>query len=187
MTSFHTSQERPWRKIQAPVNSSQEGKELLVDWPTNWNKSSHSKEKASKKKVRFSDTSMLRLYPEDCSYSKSYTKADRKVFGKRVLYDAFKMRSALASAREYSTTSLARCLELCGIKEEELNGLENLVLEKSPSDLACLRKLQVKIVLMEQENQRMNCCVDSYRLAELSRSFSEKSAKKARVRAAIRT
>ncbi|KAL7460293.1 hypothetical protein ACHAXS_000756 [Conticribra weissflogii] len=185
MYSFDISQVRPRRTNQARVNSPQDGNELLVDWPINRNNHGYSKEKIFKKKIRFSETSMLRLYPENFCYSKSYTKADRKIFGRRVLYDALKMRNALESTRDSSTISIARRLELCGIEVEELNGLENLVLEKSPSDLARLRKLQVKTVLMEQENQRMNCCIDNNRMAELSRSLSEKSAKMARVRAAI--
>ncbi len=154
------------------------GRELLVDWPPR----SYN---TPKKQVRFSDSCRLRLFSEDYSYSKSYTKEDRKLFSKNALMDANKMRNVLASRDASTSSSTLNNLESCGIKKEELIGLENLTLEKSPANIVKVRSLLTKAILLEQEKQRLISCIDENRLAELSRAFSEKSRRRAKQWAAI--
>lgn len=157
--------------------------ELVVDWPGVDNQIEFNKRMVEHKKVRFSESSKLRIYAEDYTYMKSYSKVERKVFGKKLLYTAHKIRSALESTDADSSVSVARRLEFCGISKEELVGLEGLVLEKSPSDVAKLRKLLVKAVMLEQEKQKILCQVDDDRIGDVSRSFSMRSGDKARERA----
>mmetsp|Transcript_16554 Transcript_16554/g.34422 ORF Transcript_16554/g.34422 Transcript_16554/m.34422 type:complete len:190 (-) Transcript_16554:58-627(-) len=154
------------------------GLELLVDWPSR-NRDS------PKKKVRFSDSCRLRLFSEDYSYSKSYSKEERKLFSKRALIDAHKIRNALASRDACASSFTLNRLETCGIRKEELIGLENLTLEKSPADIVKVRSMLKKAVLLEQEKQRLLSCSDENRLAELSCMMSGKSGKRARRWAAI--
>ncbi|KAL7460846.1 hypothetical protein ACHAXS_001283 [Conticribra weissflogii] len=148
----------------------------------------HSKnlKESDNKRVRFSDTSSLRIYSEDYSYSKAYSKEDRIYFKKRVIADASKIRRALASsAISYDSTSPSHRLESCGIKKEEVIGLESLTLEKSLADIKKLRQLLTKSVLLEQEKQRICSSRDDSRIALLSSIMSGKSEKVARMRAAM--
>lgn len=165
------------------------GNDLIVDWPNKRMTSheySNKLKESHKKQVRFSDTSSMRIYSEDYNYSKSYSNEDRKIFKKRVIVDAYKIRNALASSTRSSfSTSPFHRLESCGINKEEVIGLESLTLEKSPADIKKLRKLLTKSVLLEQEKQRILSTSDDNRIAQLSSIMSEKSGKVARMRAAM--
>ncbi len=174
-----------------PESSSDEfvvnGKELLLDWPADNSEESRMYRKPYKQ-LRFSDLAMMRLYIVDGSSSdKSYTKEDRIMFSRRVICDARKIRNAIASNCDIGciTSNSIATLEACGVLSDEVVGLETFIFERSPADVAKLRRLHSRTVLLEQEKQRLLRCRDENRIAKASRFFSTKSAEKARIRAAL--
>lgn len=146
---------------------------------------------ASHNAVAFSDRSMLYMYDEDPSHAdvKSFTPAESTSFKQGTMREALRIkRSLLATSREaerrgLTPSSWAELLDACDIKEEEILGLEHLVLQ-DPSKTIQRRGAHVRSVLVEQAKQREAGFVSDIRLARLSASLARKPALQARSRAA---
>ena len=141
-----------------------------------------------KRSVQISDSSMVWLYPEDPSYrkNKAYTAADRKASVERALIDAVHIRRILHSSEsnKNSGLSIKDTLKLHGIENENLLGIEHLVLE-DPRRVKERKRAHQKVILMEQDIQEKTGIKNSGRLAQLSVILTRKPASEARSRAAM--
>ena len=145
-------------------------------------------ESPKKRSVQISDSSMVWLYPEDPSYrkNKAYTAVDRKASVERALRDAVHIRRILHSSEsnKNSGLSIKDTLKLHGIENENLLGIEHLVLD-DPRRVTERKRAHQKVVLMEQDIQEKTGIKNSGRLAQLSVILTRKPASEARSRAAM--
>mmetsp|Transcript_23190 Transcript_23190/g.48165 ORF Transcript_23190/g.48165 Transcript_23190/m.48165 type:complete len:248 (-) Transcript_23190:117-860(-) len=159
-------------------SSTSRGGFLIEDWP-------HNKFKI--KQVRFSESSNLRIYPNDDGNNKSYNSAERKVFSTNAITEAAKITIILSKMPEgpyhQKPETCFRLLETHGLEREVIVGLEHLVLEKSPRAIIKARQMHVRSILLEQERQNILGLKDEDSLALASKSTSRRSSFQARVRA----
>ncbi len=151
--------------------------------------------------VRFSESSMLYVYPDDPDYrsgNKAYTSSDRKTSMRNALRDAIHIKTQLGtssrSSKEVmvpgqdddttaSSSTLEEQLKACGIPHEEILGLEHLIFEE-PRRTIERRRGHNQVILMEQRNQQMATgTVDDNRLARMSILLTRRVASQARSRA----
>mmetsp|Transcript_15241 Transcript_15241/g.31979 ORF Transcript_15241/g.31979 Transcript_15241/m.31979 type:complete len:181 (-) Transcript_15241:126-668(-) len=174
------NQDRPKTTVCKPSHYGSRD-ELIEDWPHNRIDSS-----TAPKHVSFSDSAVLRVYPMDPFYepNKSYSKSDRKEFGRSTIKEAARIKHHLASEshRLSSTDIMKGRLESIGISREEIAGIEHLALTSSPREVIKARQMHAKEILLEQERQRVLGLINADRMA----SVSEKTAKKATMQARIR-
>lgn len=140
-----------------------------------------------KHRVQFSASSMLYLYQEDPYYSKRslfFTTSERRSSAQGALRDALRVKRTLLSRPCDPNLSLKEHLESCNVPQEELLGIEHLVLE-DPIRTIERRRLHVKTILMEQENQKIAGIIDDINLAKISAVLTKRPAKQARSRAAM--
>lgn len=139
-----------------------------------------------KKRVEFSNISMLACYDNDPTYAetKSITQSDKDFFTQVAVREALRIKALLLRSKESMGGTLQDHLERMGIAEEEVLGLDHLIFE-SPSHLVARRKLHVRTILLEQEHQQTCMKSDSARLAKVSRVLSKRTRSQARTRAAM--
>ena len=146
-----------------------------------------SKPSNSMKSVQFSDSSKMYFYPEDYIYSltKSHSESTQDRFRQDALRDAVRIMKLLKqkSPKGDNERSLSVYLKDCGVSEEEILGIEHLVLA-NPRDISKRRKTHSRVVLMEYAEQLNEGCDDVHRLAQLSRILTKRPASQARERAA---
>jgi len=172
--------------------------ELLEDWPRRMSCCSADTEgwksqcKQLPPKVTFSERSSMLVYCLDPLYvrNKSYTKTDRKNFGSKALSEAIRIERLILTTPGASTKDSFNCLLKNDIISlAEIVGIEHLVLGKSKAKkLLTERQDHSREVLMEQRRQRHveKMQYDHIeKLGEFSASRSVKSAKRARIRAAV--
>ena len=146
-------------------------------------------QKKNMKKLGFEDMSMLYTYIEDPHYAqiKSDSVADRYRFKQDTLGDALRINMTLSLSiqrtKEFSNLPLAAQLEACSISEDEILGLEHLVLE-SPKEIYKRRAFHVRAILLEQVYQETKGIKNIRRMSRLSTKLSNKSTLQARARAA---
>lgn len=174
--SFELSSSSP-----SSISSSSKRGFLIEDWPHN---------KAKIKRVRFSESSTLRIYPNDEDINKSYNSAERKVFCANAMTEAASIRKILSTMPEFpydqQPETCFRLLETHGLDREVIVGIEHLVLEKSPRAIIKARQMHVRSLLLEQERQNILGVRDEDSLALASKSTSKRSSFRARVRASAR-
>lgn len=136
------------------------------------------------KKVNISDKSLLYLYNEDHHYStaKSYSSTEKQRLAQDTLREVLRLKNRLNS-RKKSYLDFADRLKECGISQDEILGLEQIVLE-DPKSTQMRRKVHVRAVLLEQAIHSMEGTHDKGRLARMSILSSESSVSQARSRAA---
>lgn len=133
---------------------------------------------------------MLFMYPDDPFYSKknmSYTRSDRKSATQEALREAIRIKTLLVSSgrrNDKSNASLEDHLKMCGVPKEDIVGIEHLILE-DPMRTLERRNNHVRVVLMEQENQKRMGNNDCGKLAQLSFILTKRPASQARSRAAM--
>eukprot|EP00579_Thalassiosira_antarctica_P031112 CAMPEP_0202029574 /NCGR_PEP_ID=MMETSP0905-20130828/64048_1 /ASSEMBLY_ACC=CAM_ASM_000554 /TAXON_ID=420261 /ORGANISM="Thalassiosira antarctica, Strain CCMP982" /LENGTH=429 /DNA_ID=CAMNT_0048593341 /DNA_START=550 /DNA_END=1840 /DNA_ORIENTATION=- len=172
--------------------------ELLEDWPRRMSCCSADTEgwkslcKQLPPKVTFSERSSMLVYSLDPLYvrNKSYTKTERKNFGSEALSEAIRIERLIMTTPGASTKDSFNCLLKNDIISlAEIVGIEHLVLGKSKAKkLLTERQDHSREVLMEQRRQRHveKMQYDHIeKLGEFSASRSVKSAKRARIRAAV--
>mmetsp|Transcript_550 Transcript_550/g.1173 ORF Transcript_550/g.1173 Transcript_550/m.1173 type:complete len:241 (+) Transcript_550:98-820(+) len=143
------------------------------------------------KQVTISDQSRMYIYNSDPFYTrkKSYTKAERTNFTSETLSEVVRIKRLIMSTPGASTTdSFKYLLKNNIISLEEMVGIEHLILCRSMPKLLKERQDHVRAVLMEQERQRVKRTVQedpTETLREFSWTRSIRSAKKARIRAAM--
>mmetsp|Transcript_14629 Transcript_14629/g.31817 ORF Transcript_14629/g.31817 Transcript_14629/m.31817 type:complete len:143 (+) Transcript_14629:108-536(+) len=113
-----------------------------------------------------------------------YAESDRKSATKNTLREAMRIKKKLLSSPNTSNASLKGHLEMCGIPNEEIVGIERLVLE-DPMRTREKRRAHCKVVLMEQEHQKISGDNDGSSLARLSIILTKRSASQARRHAAM--
>ena len=136
-----------------------------------------------KKDVRFSDSSRMYVYIEDPHYaqSKSYSALDKKQFGQNAIGDALRIMKILHNSKTTSRElSLADRLKVCGISDEEIVGIEHLILE-DPRCIYMRRRSHAKAILHEQMKQG----TDTLRLGKISAHLAKRPTLHARKRAAM--
>lgn len=155
------------------------GEELIEDWPHN-----RIVPVCAPKQVSFSDSAVLRVYPMDPFYepNKSYSKADRQEFGRSAIKEAARIKHQLASKshRLSSTDIMEGHLESIGISREEIAGIEHLALTNSPREIIKARQMHSKVILLEQEKQRIVGLINAERIASVSVETAKKSTMQAR-------
>ncbi|KAL7460403.1 hypothetical protein ACHAXS_000854 [Conticribra weissflogii] len=163
-------------------SSSFAGENLIEQWPQN---------KSEIKRVKFSQLSILRIYPKDDSYIKnmSYTSKEQKEFYRDAVMESVRMRSILCTltegCRDQQMEICFGLLESHGVGREEIAGLEHLIFEISPKLIIKMRQMHARSVLLEQEKQIIMGLRDEDSLAIASECTSKCSLFKARVRASI--
>ena len=133
----------------------------------------------SSKQVRFSDCSMMYVFPK-VNYVKrnlTCTQDDRAAYKQNTIAEAVRLRRLL------SNTSNGAYRLSC-LPKEEVAGLEALILE-GPMDTVERREAHRRVILMEQENQKVSQgTVDDVQLARMSMLLTRRCASQARARAA---
>mmetsp|Transcript_33273 Transcript_33273/g.69958 ORF Transcript_33273/g.69958 Transcript_33273/m.69958 type:complete len:154 (+) Transcript_33273:267-728(+) len=142
----------------------------------------------SNKKVKFSASSKQYLYLKDPYYDKSnramtFKESERKSSAKNARNEALRIKALLLSKRSKITKgSLDEHLESCGIRKEEIVGIEQQILEH-PTRVMKRRKYHRLIILIEQAIQKNKGVHDIGRLARQSMVLAKSHAYDAKWRA----
>ncbi|KAL7539252.1 hypothetical protein ACHAWF_006348 [Thalassiosira exigua] len=143
-------------------------------------------------RVAFSEKSTMQIYIPDPRYvkSKSYTQEDKEKFTFEALSEAVRIKRLASTTPGASTKdSFKYLVQERIVSIEEIVGIEHIVLGKSASKLPKERQDHAWAVLSEQERQRRGLSeveddpMES--LGQFSASSSMKSARRARIRAAM--
>jgi hypothetical protein len=187
------------RRRNGAAISSQFKRKKQKDWPTRKPCSSdlkllHRQGERIQPRVTFSHNSTMQVYIPDHHYArnKCYTKEDRQKFGSETLSEAMRIKRLVAKAPgESAKDSFKYLIKENIVSIEEIVGIEHLVLGNSASKLPKSRRDHVRAVLMEQERQHCDCDESRVQadrvesLRQFSTSRSSKSARRARIRAAM--
>ncbi|KAL7534770.1 hypothetical protein ACHAWF_004947 [Thalassiosira exigua] len=142
-------------------------------------------------RVTFSEKSTLQIYIPDPRYtrSKSYTREDKEKFSFEALSEIMRIKRLVVATPGSTKDSFRYLLEEKIVSVEEIVGIEHIVLGKSASKLAKERQDHALAVLSEQERQLCGASkVEDdpiENLGQFSASRSSKSARRARIRAAM--
>eukprot|EP00571_Detonula_confervacea_P015655 CAMPEP_0172310090 /NCGR_PEP_ID=MMETSP1058-20130122/11290_1 /TAXON_ID=83371 /ORGANISM="Detonula confervacea, Strain CCMP 353" /LENGTH=241 /DNA_ID=CAMNT_0013022853 /DNA_START=62 /DNA_END=787 /DNA_ORIENTATION=+ len=166
---------------------------LLEDWPRRMSCCSVNAQdwqslcKKLHPRVTFSESSSMHIYHPDPLYArnKSYTKEDRKSFGTEAMLEAIRIKRLVLSTPGATKDSFKYLLKNNLLSLEEIVGIEHLVLRKSASKMLKERRDHARAVLMAQQKLKMQDHDTTKKLGEFSASKSIKSAKRARIRAAM--
>jgi len=177
--------------------------QLDEDWPRHMSRCSVNAldwQNLSKKlhpRVTFSESSTMHIYDPDPLYArtKSYTKEDRKSFGTDTMLEAVRIKRLVLSTPGDTADSFKYLFKNSILSLEEMVGIEQLILRKSVSKMVRERQDHTTSVLREQRRIEMMQAPkklmmqedhDSTRkLGDFSASISNKSSKRARIRAAM--
>lgn len=175
--------------------------DLLEEWPrrmscmsasSSINSVSFPEDMSEPLHVSFSQRSKLHIFPSDARYLKhaSYKHSDRKQFTKEALLEALRIKKLIADAPGSSADSIRFLFEANIIAQEEVLGIEHLILDNSAARIMKERRAHAESLLLEQSRQRKSFGegkFDEYsgKLAECATARSLKSSKRARIRAAL--
>ena len=140
--------------------------------------------------VQFSESSQLLFYEREPKYvlrSLSYTKDDRTRFGREALIDGVRIKKLIEAAPTDSTAeSIRYLLHHKIINRAELIGMEHFYLD-TPMNVLKRRRRHAAAVLRRQQEQQQQQNIDDpdLSLSEFAQSSSLRSAKRARIRAAM--
>lgn len=195
---------RKFEPIHHSADLNAKGDELLKDWPRRMSCCSINTQdwkilcKQIHPRVTFSESSSMQIYQPDPLYAetKSYTREDRKSFGKDTMMEAIRIKRLVMSTPGATKDSFKYLLKNNIISLEEMVGIEHLVLRKSPSKILKERRGHARAVLMEQtriekmqeesvQKLKMQDYDTTQKLGDFSASMSIKSTKSARIRAAM--
>lgn len=195
---------RKFEPIHHSADLNAKGDKLLEDWPRRMSCCSIDPQdwqslcKKLHPKVTFSESSSMQIYQPDPIYTrtKSYTREDRKRFSKATMIEAIRIKRLAMSTPGTTKDSFKCLLKNNIISLEEIVGIEHLVLRKSTSKMLKERQDHARAVLMEQtriekmqEESIQKLKVQDYdttqKLGDFSASMSIKSARRARIRAAM--
>jgi len=154
-----------------------------------------------RRRVVFSERSSMQMYYPDPCYrrDKAYSKAEQQSFSSEALQDAIRIKTMVMSnmATSNPRASFKHLIKNKCISLEEIIGIEHLVLGKSASKLIEERQAHARAVLFEQHrmlrkkskmplpaHNAMSSKIEK-KLGEISAQRSRKSAKRARIRAAM--
>lgn len=166
----------------------------IIDLPSTW----QSLCKKINPRVTISESSSMRIYYPDPLYArnKSHTKEDLKSFGTDAMLEARRIKRLVLSTPGATPDSFKYLLKNNMLLLEEIVGIEHFVLRKSASKMSKARQDHARAVLMEQnriekmqENPIQKLKIQDHnttqKLGDFSASLSIKSAKCARIRAAM--
>ena len=141
--------------------------------------------KSKKKTLRFSDHCKMCIYEDHLHANiKSYSELEMIAFRRESIRDAVLiMRLLKHTPTEDSGLLLSAQLKQCGISEQEIIGVEHLVLE-DPRSRSNRRKTHTQLVLMEYADQLREGRNNIHALAQLSTMLTNRPAAQARERAA---
>jgi len=154
-----------------------------------------------RRRVVFSERSSMQMYYPDPCYrrDKAYSKAEQQSFSSEALQDAIRIKTMVMRNKATSNprASFKHLIKNKRISLEEIIGIEHLVLGKSASKLVEERQAHARAVLLEQHrmlrkksilplpaHDAMSSKIEK-KLGEVSAERSRKSAKRARIRAAM--
>ena len=154
-----------------------------------------------RRRVVFSERSSMQMYYPDPCYrrDKAYSKAEQQSFSSEALQDAIRIKTMVMRNKATSNprASFKHLIKNKCISLEEIIGIEHLVLGKSASKLVEERQAHARAVLLEQHrmlrkksilplpaHDAMSSKIEK-KLGEVSAERSRKSAKRARIRAAM--
>jgi len=154
-----------------------------------------------RRRVVFSERSSMQMYYPDPCYrrDKAYSKAEQQSFSSEALQDAIRIKTMVMrnKATSNARASFKHLIKNKCISLEEIIGIEHLVLGKSAFKLVEERQAHARAVLLEQHrmlrkksilplpaHNAMSSKIEK-KLGEVSAERSRKSAKRARIRAAM--
>lgn len=156
-----------------------------------------------RRRVVFSERSSMQMYYPDPCYrrDKAYSKAEQQSFSSEALQDAIRIKTMVMSSNKATSNPRASFKHLIKnkcISLEEIIGIEHLVLGKSAAKLVEERQAHARAVLFEQHrmlrkqsskmplpaHNALSSKIEK-KLGEVSAQRSRKSAKRARIRAAM--